>query len=330
VAAIVPRHLAVRAPEAESRTPKADPLSSGRLMLDIKRAIVDLAPSPIVRMFAAPYVAGKGVEAGVMKADEIWRGARLHSTVDLLGEEVFRREDVDATVATYHRMVDQLAGRPYASISCKPTQLGIHESEACCLENLSKVVEHAGRRGLRITVDMEDHTFTDVTLRMFRELRTRFDNVGTVLQSRLFRTRADIDALHSKPCRVRICIGIYNEPKAIALQDKPAMKEKLFECVQQLLDRGHFPEIATHDEPLIRRCLEYLDQRGCPKNAYEVQMLLGVPRQAIQSQIVSDGIVMRLYVPFAEEWQYAIAYCKRRLAANPMMGVFVMKNLFGR
>ena len=37
-------------------------------------------------------------------------------------------------------------------------------------------------------------------------------------------------------------------PRRWALQDKPAMKDKLFEQVQLLLDHGHFPQIATHDE----------------------------------------------------------------------------------
>jgi proline dehydrogenase len=298
--------------------------------LDIKRAIIDLAPAPVVRIFAAPYVAGKGVESGVKKADEIWQQGRLHSTVDLLGEEVFRREDVEATVALYFRMVDQLSGRRHASISLKPTQLGIHESEAYCLENIRRVLAYAAAHRLEVTVDMEDRHFTDVTLRLFKAVRDEFDNVGTVLQSRLFRTKADIDALHAKPCRVRICIGIYKEPREVAYTDKPSMKDKLFEYVQQLLDRGHYPEIATHDEPLIRRCLEYLDRRGYPKTGYEFQMLLGVPRQAIQTQIIDDGRIMRLYVPFAEEWKYAVAYCKRRLAANPMMGAYVMKNLFAK
>jgi proline dehydrogenase len=296
--------------------------------VDIRKAIVDLAPGPVVRVFAAPYVAGKGIESGVSKADEIWKANRLSSTIDLLGEEVFKREDVEATVATYFGMVEQVRDRPYVSISCKPTQLGIHESEAYCLENIRKIVAKAAAAGIRVTVDMEDHDFTDVTLRLYKALRDEFDNVGTVLQSRLYRTKADILALHAKPCRVRICIGIYKEPKAIAYQDKPAMKEKLFEYVQLLLEKGHVPEIATHDEPLIHRCLEYLDARGCPPSAYEFQMLLGVPRQQIQSEIVGGGRVMRLYVPFAEEWKYAVAYCKRRLAANPMMGAYVMKNLF--
>jgi len=296
--------------------------------VDIKRAIIDLAPAPIVRLFAAPYVAGKGIESGVGKADEIWTTSKLHATLDLLGEEVFKREDVEATVALYLQMIDQVKGRTYVSISCKPTQLGIHESEAYCLENIRRIIGYAAPHKLHITVDMEDHDFTDVTLRLFKALRNEFDNVGTVLQSRLFRTKDDILALHAKPCKVRICIGIYKEPKSIAYTEKPAMKDKLFDFVQLLLDKGHYPEIATHDEPLIRRSIEYLDKRGCPKTAYEFQMLLGVPRQQIQTQIVNDGRLMRLYVPFAEEWKYAIAYCKRRMAANPMMGAYVMKNLF--
>ena len=221
-----------------------------------------------------------------------------------------------------------MATARYATVSLKPTQLGIHESETYCLDNIRKVLACAATRKIRVTVDMEDRHFTDVTLRLFKALRDEFDNVGTVLQSRLYRTRDDIVALHAKPCRVRICIGIYKEPREVAYTDKPAMKEKLFEYVQLLLDKGHYPEIATHDEPLIRRCIEYLDRRGCPKDAYEFQMLLGVPRDEIQRDILDSGVVLRLYVPFAEEWEYAIAYCKRRLAANPMMAVFVMKNLF--
>ena len=107
------------------------------------------------------------------------------------------------------------------------------------------------------------------------------------------------------------------------------MKDKLFEHVKLLLAHGHYPEIATHDEPLIRRCMDYLDQQGIPKAAYEFQMLLGVPRTELQQEIVKRGQIMRLYVPFAEDWKYAVHYLKRRLAANPAMALMVMKNMFG-
>ena len=298
--------------------------------MDLKRIILDLMPGSLVRTFAAPYVAGKGVASGVAKADELHTRLGIYSTVDLLAEEVFRREDVEATVQVYLRMVEALKGRPYASISIKPTSLGINESEAYCQENMRRIVSAAAAHGMHITLDMEDRHFTDVTLRMFKALRNEFDNFGIVLQSRLFRTEEDIKALHTKPCKVRICIGIYKEPADVALQDKADMKDKLFEYVQLLLDHGHYPEIATHDEPLIRRCIAHLDKRGVAKGAYEFQMLLGVPRTEIQQEIVKRGQIIRLYVPFAEEWKYAIHYLKRRLGANPAMAGMVLKNLFGK
>jgi proline dehydrogenase len=287
-------------------------------------------PDMLVRTFAAPYCAGKGISSGVAKADEIHSKLGLSSTLDLLGEEVFKREDVEATVQVYFRMIEAVKDRPFATISLKPTQLGINESEAYCQENLRRIVAAAAEHKIHITLDMEDRHFTDVTLRMFKAIRNEFDNFGIVLQSRLFRTPEDIKALHEKPCKVRICIGIYKEPAEVALQDKRDMKEKLFECVKLLLEHGHYPEIATHDEPTVRRCMAYLDQRGVAKDAYEFQMLLGVPRMELQQEIVKRGQVMRLYVPFAEDWKYAVAYMKRRLGANPAMAAMVIKNLFGR
>jgi len=297
--------------------------------MDLKRTFIDLMPGPLVRTFASPYIAGKGVASGVAKADALHRQLGLCSTIDLLGEEVFNREDVEATVQVYFRMFEAMQDRSFATVSLKPTQLGIHEGVEYCQANLRRIAAAAAARGLRITLDMEDSSFTDRTLQMFRAVRDEFDNFGIVLQSRLFRTAEDIRTLHARPCRVRICIGIYKEPAAIALQDKADMKEKLFEAVQLLLEHGHFPEIATHDEALVRRCMAWLDQHGVPRDAYEFQMLLGVPRAQLQQEIVKRGQTVRLYVPFAEEWKYAVHYLKRRLAANPAMAFMVVKNLFG-
>lgn len=298
--------------------------------MDLKRAVIDLMPAPLVRTFAAPYIAGKGVASGVAKADDLHKRLGLYSTLDLLGEEVFLREDVEATVQVYFRMIEALKDRPYASISLKPTQIGINQTLAYCQDNLRRITAAAAAHGMRITLDMEDRTLTDASLLMYKAIRSEFDNIGIVLQSRLYRTPEDIKSLHAKPCRVRICIGIYKERAEVALQDKADMKARLFEQVQLLLDHGHYPEIATHDEPLVRRCIEHLDKRGVPKDSYEFQMLLGVPRSELQQEIVKRGQIMRLYVPFAEDWKYATRYLKRRLAASPSMALMVIKNLSGR
>ncbi len=131
--------------------------------MDLKRTIIDLMPGPLVRTFAAPYISGKGIGAGVSKADELHAKSGIYSTVDLLAEEVFSREDVEATVQIYLRMVEALKGKAYASISLKPTSLGINESEAYCQDNLRRIVSAAAIHDMHITLDMEDRHFTDVT-----------------------------------------------------------------------------------------------------------------------------------------------------------------------
>ncbi len=295
--------------------------------MGFKKAVVNLMPNPLVRVFAAPYVAGKGIESGLNVAKRLWENDHLYSTIDMLGEEIYEHEEVEQTVDLYFKLIDELKNTDYASVSLKPTQLGIFESEAYCLENMRRIVGAAKPHNIHVTVDMEDHPYTDVTLRFFRELREEFENVGTVLQSRLFRTKDDILNLPDACCKIRICIGIYNEPADISYQKKSEMKDKMFEYVQLLLEKGHYPEVATHDEALLRRCMTFFDAENIPRDKYEYQMLMGVPRKKIQREIVERGEICRLYVPFAEQWKHAIAYCKRRLAGNPMMAAYVMGNI---
>jgi proline dehydrogenase len=127
--------------------------------------------------------------------------------------------------------------------------------------------------------------------------------------------------------RIRLCIGIYNEPKEVALQSKPEMKKKMLEQLEVLFKEGHYPEIATHDQALLEDSLNLAERLNMKKDQYEVQMLMGVPMHTYQDQLIQNGVLVRLYVPFAEKWKYATAYCKRRLAANPAMAVYIVKNI---
>ncbi len=69
---------------------------------------------------------------------------------------------------------------------------------------------------------MEDHTKTEVTLAIGRELHVDYHDVGVVIQSYLRRSRRDIEALIAEQIRVRLCKGAYDEPckvkKALASQ----------------------------------------------------------------------------------------------------------------
>lgn len=295
--------------------------------MDLKRFIVNLAPTPLVKLFASPYVAGDSIQAAVDTAQRFWEKRHVCSTIDLLGEELESDEDVQYTIGVYERLIASLGRQEYATLSLKPTQLGSHRGTEHCQEIIGGIVAKAAEQEIKVTLDMEDHDYTDMTLDIFRALKKDHPTFGTVLQSRLFRTDEDIKSLKGLNARIRICIGIYNEPKEVALQSKPEMKKKMLQQVEVLFKEGHYPEIASHDEAVIDEALNIAERLNMKKDRYEVQMLMGVPKQAFQDELVRNGILVRLYVPFAEKWKFAIAYCKRRLAANPAMAAYIIKNI---
>jgi len=295
--------------------------------MGLKKFIVNLAPSPLVKLFAGPYVAGDSIQAATDTSRKFWEERRVCSTIDLLGEELESDDDVQYTVGVYERLISGLGSQEYATISLKPTQLGSHRGTEHCLKIIEGIVAQAEKQDIKVTLDMEDHPYTDMTMDIFRALIKDHPTFGTVLQSRLFRTDEDVKSLKGLNARIRICIGIYNEPKDIALQNMPEMKKKMLEQIEVLFKEGHYPEIATHDEAVINESINIAERLKMKKDQYEVQMLMGVPKQNFQDELVRNGILVRLYVPFAEKWKFATAYCKRRLAANPAMAAYILKNL---
>ena len=295
--------------------------------MGIKNFVIDLAPTPLVRLFAGPYVAGDSIKMATDTAQKFWEQRHVCSTIDLLGEELEDDKEVQYSVGVYERLIEALGQQEYATISLKPTQLGSHRGTEHCREIIEGIVVKAEKSGIEVTLDMEDHNFTDMTLDIYKAIHKDHPTFGTVLQSRLFRIDDDIKSLEGLNARIRLCIGIYNEPKDIALQNKPAMKKKMLELLEILFKEGHYPEIATHDKELLDKSLDLAEKLNMKKDQYEVQMLMGVPMQAYQDQLIQNGILVRLYVPFAEKWKYASAYCKRRLAANPAMAIYIAKNI---
>jgi proline dehydrogenase len=295
--------------------------------MGLKKFVINLAPTPLVKLFASPYVAGDSIEAAVDTGQKLWEERHVCSTIDLLGEELENDEEVQYSVNVYERLIDTLGSQDYATISLKPSQLGSHRGTEHCREVIRGIIQRAEQHNIKVTLDMEDHSFTDMTLDIFRALKKDHPTFGTVLQARLFRTDDDIISLKGLNARIRICIGIYNEPEEIALQSKPEMKKKLLQQLELLFKEGHYPEIGTHDEAVVNEAIGIAEKLNMKKNQYEVQMLMGVPRQAFQDELIQNNILVRLYVPFAEKWKYSIAYCKRRLAANPAMATYVLKNI---
>jgi len=285
-------------------------------------------PDFLVQIFASPYLAGNSIDEGIEKARILWKEKSLASTMDLLGEELDSEEKVEEAITIYERLIAKLdKNSKYITVSVKPSSLGYLIDKEYYMKNLEKIIKLAYEKGIEVTLDMEDHSYTDATLQSYKELKLSFETLGTVLQTCLFRTQADIDELGKINARIRLCIGIYTEPSDIAFQKKDEMKEKMIEYTKTLIENGHFVAFATHDEKYINQMLRLAEEKNYTSENLEFQMLLGVPRKKIQNEIIEKGFVMRLYVPFATRKKDSSAYLKRRLANNPKMALQVAKNL---
>lgn len=309
--------------------------------------LLDLTPAPLIRFFARPYVAGDSLEQALTVAHRLFHGAGIVTTLDLLAEEVRDEERVRANQATYVDMIRTVANdRRFSTPRDRPTlSLKLSSFTTAPLdrggdargsrEAAEALAVEARRLGVPLTIDMEEHHWTDFTLAAAIDLYRRGFDVGAVLQTRLHRTAADLKRI-PEGMRVRLVIGIYLEPAEIALTDKAAMKERLLQQAGELLDRGAYVEFATHDERCLRRFFaEVVRPRGLGGERYEAQMLYGVPRGALLAEILSGRLSpperaappVRLYVPFATAWDQATAYCRRRLRNNPNMAKYVLVNL---
>ena len=311
---------------------KATPSASGAapthhdqsLKRTLHRGMVGLlraAPKSLVRIAADAYIAGESRQEALQTVDRLYREKGLHSTCDVLGEDVETEADIQAYHDEFDALIRDMASRrEYGNVSIKLSALGQMIDEEACYGRIRGLMELARDCGQFMRIDMEDYTTTDSTLRIYRRLREEgFDNCGVVLQSRLFRTRQDVADLAELKPNVRLCIGIYKEAPEIALQDKTEMKQHLLELLEVLWRNGQHVGIATHEEWVIRDGIALAERMGKPLEEVEVQMLLGVPRAALQRELVDRGVRVRLYVPYGEQWH---AYSMRRLENNPdMMGM---------
>lgn len=327
------------------RRPPADQLRvafAARRRHDPRPAVnplIRVIPAFLVRFFASPYVAGDSLAKAIDVVQKLARERGLLSTLDLLAEDIRTDAQAKQNLDTYLAMVDAAAALPAdqrPTLSLKPSSYTIaplqHGGDAAgSREAMFAIARAAQQKGVAVSIDMESRHWTDFTLETLRQMHAQgMSHVGAVLQTRLHRTEADFDTL-PKGCRVRLVIGIYREPAEVALTDKPAMKDRMLAYAETLLRRGHYVEFASHDDGYVRRFVEQVVPKvGVGKDRFEVQMLYGVPRERFLADLRRQGIVARLYVPFAIGWDMAIQYLRRRLDEYPAMVWLVTKNMFLR
>lgn len=274
--------------------------------------------------FARRFIAGETIEEAVAAvADLPGKGLRL--TLDYLGESVASADAAAAAAAEYVGIIDKIvASGIERNISLKLTQLGLDVDRATAVDNMRRILEPADANGFFVRIDMENSPYTDATLSILETLRQQGHTaIGTVIQTCLKRSEADIRRLNGLGVRVRLVKGAYREPATVAYQKKSEVDAAFVDLMHLLLDEGTYPAIATHDPVMIEAAKTYAKNKGYANDRFEFQMLYGI-RRDLQNALVAQGYRVRVYVPFGKQWY---PYFMRRLGERPANVGFVVKGL---
>ena len=281
--------------------------------------------NPLARSFASRFVAGETIEEAVAVAAAL-APSGITTSLDLLGESVTAAAEAAAARDEYVRMLDRLAAAPgvEVNVSVKLTQMGLDLDPDLCFANMTTILARAKVLGGFVRLDMEGSDYTDRTLAMYERLHPEYGGqCGVVIQSMLRRSEADVERLIELRARVRLCKGAYLEPPSVAFPDKADVDRNYVRLMQQLMENGNYPGLATHDVAMIDAARRFADSRGIAPDRFEFQMLYGV-RRDLQERLVREGQRMRVYVPFGTQWY---PYLMRRLAERPANIAFMAGNL---
>ena len=282
-----------------------------------------LVPKAIVRKFANKYIAGDKLEHAVTTTQKL-NAKGYMGTIDVLGEDIFNKEDATRAKNECLAVLEAINKNNLdANQSIKLSSLGFKIDLDFCAKNLAEILTVAKTLNIFIRIDMEDSSTTTDTIKLFKEMQKKFDNVGIVLQSYLRRTYDDAAEL-IKTTNFRLCKGIYIEPEEIAFKDKQEVRDSYLRILKLMLENNSYVGIATHDDFLIDGAYKLIRELKKTKEQYEFQMLLGV-REQLRDKVLRDGHRMRIYIPFGDHWyQYSI----RRFKENPQMAGYVVKSIF--
>jgi proline dehydrogenase len=306
-------------------------LRQGLLQLSKSGQIRNLVEkAPISRDVVRRFVAGEHTVDAVRAATELHRTGR-RSTIDFLGEDTSDLAQARATRDAYVQLLAALseAGLTQggqAEVSVKLSAVGQYlpgDGHQIALEHAREICQAAANAGTTVTLDMEDHTTTDLTLETLRELRQDFPTVGAVLQAYLHRTEADCRDLAVAGSRVRLCKGAYKEPESVAFQDSAEVDKSYVRCLKVLMAGEGYPMVASHDPRLVEITGALAARHHRAADSFEYQMLYGI-RPEEQKRIADRGDQMRVYIPYGHEWY---GYLMRRMAERPANTVFFLRAL---
>ncbi|RYG73207.1 proline dehydrogenase [Lentibacillus lipolyticus] len=269
---------------------------------------------------ADKFVAGTTVES-VIKAVKELNKQGISCTLDNLGEFISDKTEASEAKEKIITLLDTIhKENADCHLSVKLTQLGLDIDQDYCIGNMREILDIAKQYDIFVNIDMEDYLHYDQTLEVLDVLRQDYNNVGTVIQSYLYRAEEDMERL--KDVRLRIVKGAYKESEEVAYPDKLAIDRNFLKLAKRRLLGDAFTSIATHDHHIINELKAFVDENNIDKDKYEFQMLYGF-RNDMQHKLANEGYHFCTYIPFGDDW---FGYFMRRLAERPQNMNLILKD----
>lgn len=283
-----------------------------------------------VRSAVTRFMPGEEIDDALQAALDL-QGQGLPTIVTHLGENLTHEHEAHTVADHYFDVMDRIKRKGLdCHVSIKLTQLGFDLSDELCASLTEKIVRRARELGNMVWIDMENSPYVDRTLRLFKQLRAKYDNVGVCVQSYLIRTEADLNAMLPEAPSIRLVKGAYAEPAGVVFPTKRETDESFFRLSMKLLHSARINRVAigigTHDITLVERIQSAAAEEGIAKNSYEVQMLYGIRREE-QRRLVGEGFRVRVLISYGSFW---FPWYMRRLAERPANIWFVLKSMVAR
>lgn len=292
----------------------------------LKRTLPQLS---FVRRAVRRFMPGETLSLALEAAEQLHSDG-FTTVLTYLGENVSRLEEAEQVRDHYLSTLTSVRAKEFPTeISVKLTQLGFDIDTEFTLSAMKQLCSLAREQNNFVWVDIESHPYVDRTLDLYRRLRSEYPNVGLCLQSYLYRTGKDLDALMSVGPSIRLVKGAYKEPPSVAYPSKKDVDEQFNRLMNRLfkelpLKNGRIG-IATHDPRIIAHAKSLGQMLGLPKGAFEFQMLYGIGRET-QKQLIREGYFVRVLISYGSAWY---PWYMRRLAERPANVWFVLKSIFG-
>ncbi|KGP91636.1 proline dehydrogenase [Pontibacillus chungwhensis BH030062] len=296
------------------------------LFLSKNKAFTKMARKYGLRFGAGRFVAGETM-GNTAKVIQELNAKGMDVTIDHLGEFVDNEREAKQRTEECIEAIRVISEQNLQSqLSLKMTSMGLDVSEELVLENMRKILDAGKTYDVFVTIDMEDYERCEKTLEIFKQLKSEYEGIGTVLQAYLYRTVEDIEELNAYSPNLRLVKGAYKESPKVAFPAKQDVDQNFKKIIKMHMLNGNYTAVATHDDQMIEYTKQIEKEYNIPKDQFEFQMLYGI-RTERQEELVAEGYRMRVYVPYGDDWY---GYFMRRLAERPANVAFVVKGVIGK